>query len=126
MTSSSPAPVAKGASARAESRSSCRDSSIGGHTYRRMRLASSRRVVPRSAWPARMLSRQAASVRSTAGNATTWSEASRSGVTSRTSATATRRSSAGLSGATQWNRYVSSVEGSRVPSKFFSRHKSRR
>ena len=47
-------------------------------------------------------------------------------VTSRTSASAMRRSSDGFSLATTWNRYVPAAAGKRVPSKFFSRHRSRR
>ena len=73
-----------------------------------------------------MPSRHAARVRSMAGTPTTSPASSSWGVTSRTSASAMRRSSDGFSLATTWKRYVPAAAGKRVPSKFFSRHKSRR
>ena len=55
-----------------------------------------------------------------------WVRAPGTTVMSRTSAMAHRRWSFGLSRATPWNRYTSSIDGNRVRSKFSSRHSSRR
>ena len=88
MISSRPAPTVSGAVARAN-----RSELVEGHLDRRPDVQEDAvGVQPVAAAPRRlcrrMPSRQAASARSTAGKATTWPSASRSGVTSRTSASA--------------------------------------
>ena len=123
--SSSPALTVSGAIRRAIAGSRSAGMSSTGHTYSATRLASSR-FLPRSVCARRMPSRHAARVRSMAGTATTSPSSFSWVVASRTSASATRRSSDGFSLATTWKRYVPAAAGKRVPSKFLSRHRSRR
>ena len=120
----SPVPSVSGALTLANAARSFSGTSRAGHTCRNTWLLSSRFLRPACA--RRSDSRHAASTRSATGNDVTLPSASRTGVASRTSASATIRSSAGLSGDTRWNRYTPSAAGTRVPLKFFSRHRSSR
>ena len=103
VISDSPVPNVSGAVSLAKRPRSDTGTSTGGHTCRKIALFCNgfRPLCPACA--RRIDSRQAASTRSATGNDTTAPSASRTGVTSRTSASATNRSSDGLFGATRWN-----------------------
>ena len=86
------------------------------------RFQSSRASCESAARAPRIASRQPARASSTSGIATARPLSSRSAVSPRISATATRRLSAGFSLATQSKAYTSSTDGSREISKLDKRH----
>ena len=91
---------------------SSRGMSTGGQTYSMIRFHSRRCSDGRPVRASRMASQHATSSPSTSGRATARPSSSRTGVRSRTSATATSRSSLGFSRPTQSKRWTSPAAGS--------------
>ena len=101
---STPRPAVWGARRSTSARMSAGRRSITGHTCRRIRFQTSRRLGLRRAWKRRMPSSASTSMSSNSGSAVIRPLSSRTGVRSRTSASANSRSSFGLERPVPWKR----------------------